>query len=481
MATVIKKAVRAKKVVPPAAIELAAAPDSIPTPFSELRKGDIVECVEDGYFYGNKKGLIGVFNDWAGAGTSAGYARVFTSTASGYILDTLLAASYDPTSYISTVYTYPPTSTFLSRVSGQRAEVELRKYREWEEMSGLYVKNVVSCTSGCDPEIFGINKFGDVIPAWEFLPAKPNAITGKCDEYGYNTAYWDGFQAEFTIAPGECMGWGMDRVRNGLSLVHSALRRYDTSAKLTLRNVVTIPPATLGSATEEQVSLGCSPSRNAYGAAGEKVHDPRSLPWRFAGGHLHFGVGAAIKKEAVKYVKVIDAILGVASVGMFARIDNPLRRQFYGLAGEYRLPPHGIEYRVLSNAWLCHPAVAFYCFDMARGAMGLLANAQMSRFAIYDEERTQRVINACDVEGARELVRSNEKLYRALAWNYYGTTSSGDLALKMIYEGVESVIDVEDIEGNWMLGDPEWLRHAGSKNCTFSSLVNNHVSTKKAG
>lgn len=478
MATVIKKRVRAKEVVPPApAIEVA---DSIPTAFTDLQKGDVVECVESGYFYGNKKGLIGVYGDWATEGRGDGYARVYIPARNSYTLDTLFAASYDPMSYVSTNYKYPQSSTFLNRVSGPRAAEVLRKYREWEELSGLHVKNAVSCKSGCDPEIFAIDKFGDVIPAWEFLPAKSAAVTRKCDEYGRNTAYWDGFQAEFTIAAGECMGWGMDRVRNGLGLVHNALRKHDTNAKLTLRNVVTIPPSTLSGATEEQVSLGCSPSLNAYGAAGEKVPDPRSLPWRFAGGHLHFGVGAAIKTKAVKYVKAIDAVLGVASVGMFANIDNPLRRQFYGLAGEYRLPTHGIEYRVLSNAWLCHPAVAFYCFDMARGAMGLLRTNQMSRFAIYDEERTQRVINECDVDGARELVRSNEKLYRALAWNYYGTTDGGNLALRMIYEGVENVVDVEAIEKNWMLGDEDWVSHAGSKNCTFGSLVHNHVSTKKA-
>jgi len=47
-------------------------------------------------------------------------------------------------------------------------------------------------------------------------------------------------------------------------------------------------------------------------------------------------------------------------------LDEPVRREYYGLAGEYRLPPHGLEYRSLSCAWIFHPKAAATILDLAR-------------------------------------------------------------------------------------------------------------------
>ena len=60
---------------------------------------------------------------------------------------------------------------------------------------------------------------------------------------------------------------------------------------------------------------------------------------------------------------------------------NPLqkeRRKLYGMAGEYRLPAHGIEYRTLSNFWLRSPVLADFVAQMAGMCVGILHTSLMN-------------------------------------------------------------------------------------------------------
>jgi hypothetical protein len=77
---------------------------------------------------------------------------------------------------------------------------------------------------------------------------------------------------------------------------------------------------------------------------------------RTASGHLHIGLekDADITNEAhqLKYAtlaKHLDLFLGLRSLEWD---KDTKRRQLYGNPGAVRFKPYGVEYRVLSNAWL---------------------------------------------------------------------------------------------------------------------------------
>lgn len=339
-------------------------------------------------------------------------------------------------------------------------------------------------SSGCDPEIFVTRGDGTILPAWEFLPQKASKNTTSPAP-----AYWDGWQAEFSPQAGHCHEFLTDRIQTGLRNVLEAARQVDKSSMLTLRSVVPVTQEALAAAAPEHVAFGCLPSLNAYGAIAQHPGDPRAFPYRMAGGHIHLGqksstlnatrsayIGPSpLHADAVELVKTLDATAGVATVGMFAGLDDTFRRKFYGLAGEYRLPEHGVEYRVLSNAWLCHPAVCHLTLDLVRGMQGWTGGRKA--LGLDDETEVQRIINQCDVGAARAWVHSHEAVYRNFFTSRYGNSHfAPEHALRCIYEGVESLIGevtAETMTRAWCLlrSHRSWTIQSGNSDAQFKFLV----------
>lgn len=311
---------------------------------------------------------------------------------------------------------------------------------------------------GADPEIFTVTKENQLLPAWEFLPPK-----------GHNVdTFWDGFQAEFTTPTETCLAWFLDHIRAGLVRVHKAAKAK--GGQLALTDVIEVPADILANAAEEHVRFGCDPSKNAYHDAAQLDAKPRELEIRFAGGHMHFG-DTAIKTEehAIPVVKALDAIWGVISVSLFEGLECPLRRVYYGRAGEYRLPPHGLEYRVPSNAWLCHPAIAQLSWTLARQAFYIGINNMLSGVWNADETEVRRVINDLDVEGARKILKANRVTLNALLRGYFNENHGRmdttlyhatkqfaiNHALAVILKGAATVLaEPKNLVRNWMLEAP---------------------------
>jgi hypothetical protein len=249
-----------------------------------------------------------------------------------------------------------------------------------------------------------------------------------------------------------------------------------------------VPNNVLQTADREYVSLGCKPSLNAYGDHGREVPNPRELPFRFAGGHVHIGCNSYnndddrdkynIKRNHKALVKAIDACMGMASVAMFDSIDSPIRRQYYGLAGEYRLPKHGLEYRVLSNAWLMHPALAHWVFDMCRASMQF-SNELKLWFKGYSEARVRNTINTCDADDARKWIKQNQVLYDALATAHHDLNAIS-VVNHMYQNGASSLMDLKDVTANWHIGNRRWVPHSEGRNSNFRSFADNHVDATQA-
>ena len=326
-----------------------------------------------------------------------------------------------------------------------------------------------SCTTlGADPEFFVFDK-GKLVPAYTFLPEKGHiiqkAIVKPQSPWENRPAvetpvFWDGFQGEFSYnqAP-KCIGLMGVYTANNIRALSAAVKKHSSTAKLSLQNTVRIPEAHLKSALDPYVALGCMPSENAYGMHGIDVENPRTLKYRFAGGHMHFGGIPKTIRKRIHFIKMLDKIAGVWAVGAAQNIDIPLRRKYYGLAGEfrptsypqptYRIPESGIEYRTLSNFYYCHPAIHQLMWEIARSAVYLARTRSHELWAMSDEDAIG-TINNCDVPRAKVLMKLNEPLFRWMLGSRGWSIEMQDLAVKIGQEGLECVIKHPDeIEENW--------------------------------
>jgi hypothetical protein len=364
-----------------------------------------------------------------------------------------------------------PATTQLNVLTGRlgrEVEDELKTYRKTNLCNDVsrFIGNI-----GADPEIFVEDETGEAIPSWYFLKPKGAKDTGGNAYYGNSHVYWDGYQGEFDLAAGPCLAYILDGVQAGLKGIYNRAKVFNANARLSARTVVEASEIVRQTAEDKYVEFGCAPSLNVYGMEGRKEHG-REVPYRFAGGHLHFGSGRLTTDQVGKVVRALDSILAVSAVSLFAEYDVPVRRQYYGLAGEYRLPSHGLEYRSLSNAWLFHPVTANFIFDFARKIwnFGMAGNQSMWECA---EDEWLRAVNDHDVDLARAILTRNrstwESLLSSLAGPYYGT---GPIAFDWVTKGVDSWMrDFTDIERNWYLDNRhgQWLTHTSTPGCNWGS------------
>jgi hypothetical protein len=341
---------------------------------------------------------------------------------------------------------------------------DAQKYKQSLKAKMAFSTNC-NTTTGSDPEVFAVDEDGMVIPAWAYLPSKKQAR-----EYLFagprNHLFWDGVQAEFTTNPYTCHQSAVNNIQYGLAHVLKSAIAFNPNARLTHQCVVDCDLEMLQAASEEQSALLCSPSLNAYG---ERQHlsgvKPLEMPFRFAGCHVHFSIGGAIGPDsAAKYVKAIDKIAGVVSVYLLRGLEDIRRRQYYGQAGEYRLPVHGLEYRTLSSAILVHPAVTHLMFDLARTAFSM-ANAGQAWAWEAEPSEVQEAINHLNTGLAKEIIdRNRDVLTRMLAIRYANRSNK---AIRMIDEGVANLFS-QDMTANWnLLGSGSVLFEVSD--CVFRS------------
>lgn len=336
-----------------------------------------------------------------------------------------------------------PNDFLFTPADKETAQELMGKFKTWMLKNLSAHCHYMGSQIGCDPEIFVENEKGEIIPSFDFLEAK--------EKNAY--VYWDGFQAEFTTNPDSCMDRQCSNIKSGLQAVLSAAIGKFPKAKLSTKTVFDISPDLLKKSKPEHVAFGCRPSLNAYGLKGRDAPG-HEVTFRSAGGHIHFGFGDKIKqdKDGLKrMVKALDAILGVACVSMFAKYDDPRRRSMYGLAGEYRLPPHGLEYRPISNAWLFHPLIAHLVFDLARSTT-TFGYKDFLRFWDCEETETIRIINECDVTAARKVLKKNKNILLQIINARYSNLEQAEFVYDILYHGIDSVLrSPTDIVRNWSL------------------------------
>jgi hypothetical protein len=324
----------------------------------------------------------------------------------------------------------------------------------------------MSLTSGTDPEIFVVDKLGDVIPAWEFLPSK---FDEKDRARQIVHSFWDGYQAETCPSGSSCLESLHDKIRNGLTTILNAAQKHNPAARLSLMNSIELSQELVDAATDDQIRFRCTPSYNIYKDSDLPTPDPRQYRWRFAGGHLHIGLSRRVTAPITQaIVEALDGILGIAGVSLASGIDTPERRKMYGKCGEFRLPIHGIEYRVLSNFWLSHPAISHLVFELTRRAVMLGTSGLYRTCWDGPQSEIKDVVNANDVNCARAIIKRNRHIYFGALRSVWGSGPVTEMALRTIENGIGTVIsDPLNIEANWLIGgkgDRTWIpygKHAG--------------------
>lgn len=282
----------------------------------------------------------------------------------------------------------------------------------------------------------------------------------------------NGFPTEFSYAPTHCMGWHGDHIHTSLKIFSQ-----EHGVNFIAKTVIDIPENMI-----TEVPIKAQSVINVYQMKPKKNISEVSFRAAEGGVHLHFshklgnGENKKSKEEMDQIVKALDAILGVACVSMFAKQDEARRREVTGIAGDYKIHTWGLEYKVLSNAWLFHPLIANIVCDLARtvsafGEKGFLKHWKST------EKETIQCINTHDVALARKILKRNQKMLKELLLVRLSYDYHVELAFNTIMKGMEhSIKDPTDIKTNWNVNTAtRWVTHCDGegKNIARSFMYNN--------
>ncbi len=258
---------------------------------------------------------------------------------------------------------------------------------------------------GCDPEFF-FKSNGEVIGAEKILPKdgllnSVKSVNEACVlPESVSKCIIDGVQAELNPRPNTCRANLANEIQAMFRTLKATMDTNGNQLTADFNRTVVIDKKNLMELDEKSRKFGCAPSSSIYEDAGVKIAelDPTEYRTRAAGGHIHIGksvgYGAtaglvrAVTTDVKRTVAMLDLICGNTSVLVDRDEGNIERRKVYGRAGEFRLPPHGLEYRTLSNFWLTSYPLMSFAFGMARLAVQLMADGEHD---MYYNEFTSKV------------------------------------------------------------------------------------------
>ncbi len=355
-----------------------------------------------------------------------------------------------------------------------KADADLEALKEKFAFNNLHNKLNHQWKIGSKPEIFVEDAFGTCLPAFSFLGSKekPNKSPRGNFEYGGTDMYANGFGVKAKTKHNDCLGWHMDSIAAVMRGVSDASKKQDPKSKLSIKSVFNISKEAMASATDEQVAIK-NDCLNVYGLKPEKKFD-RKNTIRTVNGNIVFGIGKTTEKKAAPIVKALDGILAVACVSLFDKIDDPKRRLYSGLPGDYKLHAHGIEYNVLSNAWLSHPMISNLVIDFARKVVMLGEQGFYTKYWKSSEEEVLDVVLKCDVKKARKILERNKELLLKLFKAAYpwADDKQQNGIFNIFMGGITTAIkDPTDFVSNWTL-DGAWVGHSGGTNKNVEGSLN---------
>lgn len=215
---------------------------------------------------------------------------------------------------------------------------------------------------GADPEVF-VHGPLDYISAHDFPCG--DKVNPKKTKHG--SVQVDGVALEFNIRPAKTKRNFVRNVKNSIGDLETIVDRHDPDCFLSFVPYVLFTKDYLNSLPFQTRILGCNMDWNAYTVAPNPMPDA-DIPIRTAAGHIHLGWGRCEENRdhltaCADIVKELDVYLGLPSL-----LWDPdhHRRELYGKAGAFRPKGYGLEYRVLSNAWVVDKDLCGYVFSAAK-------------------------------------------------------------------------------------------------------------------
>jgi hypothetical protein len=258
------------------------------------------------------------------------------------------------------------------------------------------LEKVNPITIGCDPEIFvGHMHTKAILSAHGLL--KGDKLNPEPVDQG--AIQIDGVALEFNINPAHNLKEFLGNIRTVMQQLEQRIRtehpnlvfRIEPTAHFDADYFNTIPP--------ENRKLGCEPDFNVYTGKRNPPPNPDTL-MRTAAGHIHIGwtededpFDPTHTHSCHQVVKQLDAALYSVSTLW----DNDYeRRKLYGAKGAYRPKSYGVEYRVLSNAWLRTPQLQAWIYMATIRALELLGQGvrlfEKDTFAIASAYRCHHIL-----------------------------------------------------------------------------------------
>lgn len=250
---------------------------------------------------------------------------------------------------------------------------------------------------GCDPEMFITSSKGDILGSEHLLP-EGGMSAGDRDD---SKIVRDGVQIELNPEANECRAYLGNEVHRCFRDLNEELKNSDM--KPDFSPVVEVSKRELDRLSEKSREFGCAPSFNSHTKSTTKVGelDGSTYRTRCAGGHIHLGGGYGALSKPEILVPILDILVGNTAVLLDRDAGQKERRKYYGQAGEYRLPPHGLEYRTLSNFWLRAYPLASFMWGMSRLSVGIaeMGEAYYTKlFELVDMADIVKAINENDFD-----------------------------------------------------------------------------------
>lgn len=252
----------------------------------------------------------------------------------------------------------------------------------------------MNVTLGSDPELFVANEKGEIVTAEPYVKGtKSEPYRFDKDNQGFCTSL-DNVMAEFTIPPVKDAKEMCTAIFHGINFINEMLPKgFKTIAQAS----AVLDEKHLESDSAKE--FGCEPDYNVW----ERCINPKpqavDTKLRTCGGHVHIGYANPNIEINEALVKACDIFLGLPSI--LLDLDDR-RREMYGKAGCFRMPAHGIEYRVLSNFWTKSEELITWVFNQT-----MLAVDFVNGDGVIDEKDAdliQQAINTSDKKLAEKLI-----------------------------------------------------------------------------
>lgn len=231
----------------------------------------------------------------------------------------------------------------------------------------MFAKNILI---GADPEVF-VQKGGVFVSGHTF----PCGSKDRPRVVASGAVQVDGMALEFNVKPAKTRVAFVKNTVKVFKDLNKIVHAEDPDAMLVAVPTANFGADYIGSMPEKVKALGCNPDFNGYTMQPNPIPNAE-LPFRTGSGHVHVGFTEGAEEDDYLHMKAccriarqLDYYLGLPSLQWD---KDSQRRELYGKAGAFRPKSYGMEYRVLSNAWVSDEKLMGFVYDRTIAAMNAL-------------------------------------------------------------------------------------------------------------